>query len=198
MNKENKLEEHIVDSSKIKNKDIYVIPNKFQLVSMILMLFLYGGITYLLKQSIVVAVQGSLLATLLLYMSFVDLKLRLVSDYFILGIVSTALITLIPNLIVGNYAHCIYSLLAAIIIPIPLFVASFISSGGIGGGDIKLVSAVSLILGINKGLFALICGLILAVVIQLIVSKIKKIDKKTIKFALVPYLAVSAIVFYLV
>lgn len=194
--KKNNIEE--IDSSKIKNKDIYIKPNKWQLISMIVIFFASGFLNYFLTNSIILTVQASLFCTLLTYVAFVDYKLKLVSDYSVLALFLIGLITIIPNLIAGYYSFCIYSVISAIIIPIPLFIGAIISSGGIGGGDVKLVSAIAMILGINRGLFALIFGLMLAVIIQLIQIKVKKLDKKATSFALVPYLAVSSIIMFFI
>lgn len=187
-----------VDSSKIKNKDIYIKPNKWQTITLILTFIIFGGLNFLLSNSIVLAIQGSLFATLLTYVSFVDLKMKLVSDYSVLALFAIGLITIIPNLLTEHYSYCLYNLLAAIIVPIPLFIGALVSSGGIGGGDVKLISAIAFTLGINKGVYALIVGLLLAVIIQLVIVNIKKLDKKTTSFALVPYLAIGSIIFYVI
>ena len=184
------------DTSGIKNKDIIMKPNILEtclLCGTFIVAFLLG---LFLKNSIFIAIQGSLFSTILLYMSLIDIKYHLVSDFFILGIVAFSLITIVPMLIYKEYYASLWHLLAGIILPIPLFIASFTKSGGIGGGDIKFVAACSLLLGFDKGLYALLAGLLLSVIVQLIIINVKKLDKKETTFALIPYLSISYVIFY--
>ena len=61
---------------------------------------------------------------------------------------------------------------------------------GIGGGDVKMMAAVGLVLGVSKGIFALFFGCLLAVLVHPIRMKLKK---KGHVFAMGPYLAMGTL-----
>lgn len=69
-----------------------------------------------------------------------------------------------------------------------IFLLVYLVTGkkGIGGGDIKLMTAAGLLLGVQKIFFALFFGCVLAVLVQL---PLKWFWKKNSTFALGPYLA---------
>ena len=56
---------------------------------------------------------------------------------------------------------------------------------------------MAFLLGAWKGIFALIVGLLLAVVVTAVTNKVKKQDQKA-AFALVPYLWIGATIAYLI
>lgn len=187
------------DTSKIKNKDIYIVPNKLEVIGLIASFILGFLLGFFLKNSWIMGIQGALFTTISCYMAMVDAKLHLVSDYFVLAIFGISLITVIPALIDGYYMYCLWKLIAAIVLPIPLLIGTIVDkNGGIGGGDIKFVSAASFLLGVNKGIYGLILGLLVAIIIQLVIINIKKLDKKKTRFALIPYLAFSYVIFYFI
>ena len=69
--------------------------------------------------------------------------------------------------------------------------------GSYGGADIKIMAACTFLLGLGKGLTAVILGLLLAIVCTVIIRKINRQSMKE-SFALVPYLAVgSMLAFFL-
>ena len=61
---------------------------------------------------------------------------------------------------------------------------------GIGGGDVKLMAAVGLVLGVSEGFFALFIGCLLAVLVQPIRMKL---NKKGHVFAMGPYFAAGTL-----
>ena len=71
-----------------------------------------------------------------------------------------------------------------------IFLLVYLCSGekGIGGGDVKLMAAAGLVLGVQKIFWALFLGCLIAVLIQL---PLKLFGKKNSTFALGPYLALG-------
>jgi leader peptidase (prepilin peptidase)/N-methyltransferase len=90
--------------------------------------------------------------------------------------------------------------LLGILAAVPLVIISvWIAPNRLGGGDIKLVGATGLLLGLQATNFAMIIGLTLQVIIFLVMVCIKKLKKqefKGIAFPLAPCLAVGFLVVY--
>jgi prepilin signal peptidase PulO-like enzyme (type II secretory pathway) len=61
----------------------------------------------------------------------------------------------------------------------------------------KLSTALAFLLGWQRGLAALLVGLLLAVVVMLVVQKINSKKKKQ-PFALIPFLSVGALLMFLI
>ncbi|EQK76134.1 type IV leader peptidase family protein [Clostridioides difficile CD113] len=76
------------------------------------------------------------------------------------------------------------------------FLLAAVFCGGMGGGDIKLMAAAGLVLGLPAGIFATILGLSLV----LVYSVFLKICKKTqvIAVPLVPFLSAGCAAGYLI
>ena len=76
------------------------------------------------------------------------------------------------------------------------FLLAAVFCGGMGGGDIKLMAAAGLVLGLPAGIFATILGLLLV----LAYSVFLKICKKTqvIAVPLVPFLSAGCAAGYLI
>ena len=112
-------------------------------------------------------------------------------DWVWMGVAGTALIGLrfsnLPSMFLGA--------LAVLAIEIPL--AVWLKDRAIGGADIKLSTAGAFLLGWRRGLFALILGLALSVIVMPIIRKIRHEDNRK-AFALVPFLAVGIMTAYLV
>ena len=68
---------------------------------------------------------------------------------------------------------------------------------GIGGADIKLSTALAFLLGWQRGLAALIAGLLVAVIVMAIVQKLNR-KKRRQPFALIPFLASAATVLFFI
>lgn len=90
--------------------------------------------------------------------------------------------------------------LLGILATVPLvIIAVWIAPNRLGGGDIKLVGATGLLLGLQATNFAMIIGLILQIIIFLVMVCIKKMKKqefKGIAYPLAPCLAVGFLVVY--
>ncbi len=128
-------------------------------------------------------VKGVFLLLTLYYAAMQDIQTREVDDSVSIVIAMNALIQFDPS-------RWIYMLFGTVITALPLFIAALIKPGKLGGADIKIMAASGFLLGAEKGILALMIGLLLAVVCIPIYRTIKKKQKKA-AFALVPFLAVG-------
>jgi leader peptidase (prepilin peptidase)/N-methyltransferase len=103
----------------------------------------------------------------------------------------------ITALIDAGFADIPMMFLTAILITLPQLLITVLKPNCYGGADIKLMASCAFLLGIWKGVFAIIIGLLLAVICTLI---IRKVQKKNIKesFALIPYLAVGSMLAFFI
>ena len=128
---------------------------------------------------------------MLLYASVRDIKTREVPDsisvmLLILGLVDTD-IERFPSMLFG-----------ALLVFLPQFVSALINpSKALGGADIKISSSAAFLLGAQRGLFALIVGLTLAVIAMPIIRKIRKLPKDQ-PFPLIPFLSVGIVARYFI
>ena len=149
-----------------------------------LILLLVFGVT-------LTTVKGMILALLLLYASLSDLKTRRVSDcvsvmIFILSLVGFEA-AILPSMLIG-----------AMIVFIPQFALAIIRpSRACGGADLKISTAIAFMLGAGKGVFALIAGMLLAVIVMAIYNKVNAKDQKE-AFPLVPFLSIGAMLAYII
>jgi len=136
------------------------------------------------------SIKGLTLFMLLLYASNSDLKTREVSDNIPIMIVITALIGIgisnIPMMVLG-----------AICVTIPQLLIATLKPNSYGGADIKIMAACSFLLGLERGLVAIIVGLLLAVIMTITIRKIQKKDLKN-TFPIVPYLSIGSFLAFLI
>lgn len=132
-----------------------------------------------------------ILLTLLLYASVMDIKTREVPNpvsgmLLILGLVDKD-IDQLPSMIIG-----------ALLVFLPQFVSALINpSKALGGADIKITSSAAFLLGAQRGLFALIVGLTLAVIVMPIIRKIRNLPKDQ-PFPLIPFLSIGIVAGYFI
>ena len=142
----------------------------------VLLLFFFGCTT--------MAVRGILFSLILLLASFSDIKSRECDDWLHVMIVIVAFIGFelsgMPSM-----------LLSAFVISLLMILSIFIGKGRIGGADIKLCIASSLVLGLKGSVIGLTLGLVLAILMNI------KRNKKE-GFPLVPYLATGFMVAYFI
>ncbi len=134
--------------------------------------------------------RGGVLCFALLYASAADIRTREVPDCLPVTIAIAGLIGQTP-------AKLLVFLLAAVFVTLPQLAAAVWKPGSYGGADIKIMAACAFVLGLGKGLTAIIIGLLLAVVCTAV---IRKISRRSIResFALVPYLSAgSMLAFFL-
>lgn len=132
-----------------------------------------------------------ILALLLLYASLSDLKTRRVSD-------CVSIMIFILSLVGFEAANLPSMLIGAMIVFIPQFALAIIRPcRACGGADLKISTALAFMLGAGKGVFALIVGMLLAVIVMAIYNKVNAKDQKE-AFPLVPFLSVGAMLAYII
>ena len=94
---------------------------------------------------------------ILLLISIVDFKIHMIPDQlnmllFLAGIWSSFVFQKIT--ITGR-------VFGIFVVSIPFFIIAVLSSGGLGGGDIKLMAASGVLLGVTGNVFAACFGLLL-------------------------------------
>jgi leader peptidase (prepilin peptidase)/N-methyltransferase len=136
------------------------------------------------------SIKGLTLFMLLLYASNSDLKTREVNDNISIMITITALIGI-------GISNIPMMLLGAICVTIPQLLMATLKPNSYGGADIKIMAACSFLLGLERGLVAIIVGLLLAVIVTITIRKIQKKDLKD-TFPIVPYLSIGSFLAFLI
>lgn len=135
------------------------------------------------------AVKGILLCLILLYASYSDIKTREADDYLHIML---ALIALIGEVL----ADIPGMLLSGVLIALSLFMPMILCKGkAIGGADVKLSIAGAFLLGIGRGYFALMTGLTVGILANLIIQTRKS---QAEGFPLIPYLAAGFMAAYFI
>lgn len=136
-------------------------------------------------------IKGMLLFCILLSAVLSDLRTRKVTD-------SISIMLLILSFVGFEAANLPSMLIGAMIVFIPQFALAIIRpSRACGGADLKISTALAFMLGAGKGVFALIIGMLLAVIVMAIYNKVNAKDQKE-AFPLVPFLSVGAMLAYII
>lgn len=135
--------------------------------------------------------QGLAFFFVLLFASCSDLTSHTMDDYLWVMMLCLGLAS-IPTVGLSSM------LLGATMVFLPqLFVSLLPSHKALGGADIKLATSVAFLLGWQRGLAALLLGLLAAVIVMSIVQRVRKNMKKQ-PFALIPFLSAAAVVLFLI
>ena len=129
-------------------------------------------------------IKNLIFISILIYAGIYDYRKRIIPDKVHLIILMSAVLT---------DFNPIQSIIGLLILSIPFIIPIFFSENSIGGGDIKFVGSIGFFLGLNKGLVAIVIGLLLSI----IVSIIKKKDRNQ-SVPLGPYLATGSILTFLI
>ena len=136
-------------------------------------------------------IKTTILLALLLYASVRDIKTREVPD-------SVSVMLLILGLVDTDIGKFPSMLFGALLVFLPQFASALINpSKALGGADIKVSSSAAFLLGAQRGLFALIVGLTLAVIVMPIIVRIRKLQKYQ-PFPLIPFLSIGIVVGYFI
>jgi prepilin signal peptidase PulO-like enzyme (type II secretory pathway) len=135
-------------------------------------------------------IKGFIFFLILLYASNSDIQIREIENTIPVMVFITGFININSNAIPIMVGF-------ALLITIPILFVSCLRTDSLGGGDIKLISSLTFLLGLYKGLFTLIIGLFLALVCTMIFNILSK-NKKNKSFPLVPYLTIGSVVAYLI
>lgn len=129
-------------------------------------------------------------AALLIIASFVDIAHQEIPDEIVIGLLITGVLYTLLDL--PNWLNHVIGLFAG---GLPLLIIALIAQYGfkkeaMGGGDIKLMAALGLIIGWKLILFSLFLGVILGALTGLILMLLKKI-KRSEPLAFGPFLAIG-------
>ena len=127
----------------------------------------------------------------MLYASVMDIKTREVPD-------SVSVMLLILGLVDVSIKEIPQMLLGALLVFLPQFISALINpSKALGGADINITSSAVFLLGAQRGLFALIVGLTLAVIVMPIIRKIRNLPKDQ-PFPLIPFISIGIVAGYFI
>ena len=137
------------------------------------------------------------LVGILVAVSITDIKTRNIPNIFVLAIlllgIISAVLTTFGYPFPINKINLLERLGGAVIAFAPTFIIGS-KIGGIGGGDIKLLSVLGFLFGIEETIIMLLCTCIIgacAGIVKLVLSWIKKGADTTLAYA--PYIAVGSI-----
>jgi leader peptidase (prepilin peptidase)/N-methyltransferase len=165
------------DKYKIKKEIKMIIP----LIAGILSLLIYYKYGHTLKIA-----KYILIIQIILSITAVDLSMKLIPDrlniaLFVIGII---------NLFVTK---SYYSGIMSFFISGLLFLGLALITGGIGGGDVKLIAPLGLIFGIIPTLYLICYSFIVAGAVSIILMITKKAKMGT-EIALAPYIGIATII----
>lgn len=131
--------------------------------------------------------QAVFFIALLCAASVMDLTKRIVPNWICLGIAGGSIIGFTPVKLLG------------ILIALPFLLAA-VFFGGMGGGDIKLMAACGLVLGLPKGLLAAMSGLSLLLIYVAIYRIVCRVQRREAKkaFPLAPFLSAGCLLAYFI
>ena len=119
--------------------------------------------------------------------SAIDFAKRIIPNWLSIAIATISILDFTPVKMLG------------ILVALPFLVAA-IFCGGMGGGDIKLMAACGLVLGLPKGLLAATAGLsllLLYVVVYRIFCKVQRREAQN-AFPLAPFLSAGCLLAYFI
>lgn len=139
----------------------------------------------------ITTIKGMILTLLMLYASLSDFKTRTAPDCITLMLIILSFVGFeardLPSMLIGS---------AVVFIP-QLALAMLKPNRAIGGADLKISTALAFLLGAEKGVFALVAGMLLAVATMTVYRKVKG-KNPTEAFPLVPFLWVGATLAYVI
>ena len=134
-----------------------------------------------------ITVRGIIFCLILLLSSYSDIRTRECSDWLHVMIVIAAFIGC-------EFASLPMMLVSAMFVGGIMLMTLLIANCDIGGADIKCAVACSFLLGFEKGIIALVVGMLLAVLLNAFKDK----EKRRGGFPLIPYLTVGYLAVYLI
>ena len=136
------------------------------------------------------AIKGFLLFLILLQASISDIKTRQVPDCLSAMILLTAFIQ-------AELIDLPAMLLSLLVVGLPQLIIAVVKPGTYGGADIKITASSAFLLGLWKGLFAIIIGLLAGIFIPCIVRLIKKQSLKE-GIPMIPYLSFGILLAFII
>ena len=127
------------------------------------------------EKSIVMAIVAALASSLFICVFFIDLEHKLVFDRFVIMICALGLVAAFADPFYGWASHFVGGIVGFG----SFFVIGFAhylirKREGLGGGDVKLAGAAGLLLGWERFIFSVVIAAVIASVVLLILSRVKK------------------------
>lgn len=137
------------------------------------------------------AFKGMILLFILLYASCSDITSRTVDDSVFLMILLLACVGYRPEKFLSM-------ILGALIVFVPQVALNVIKPArAIGGADIKITTSIAFLLGVEKGIAALVMGLIIAIAYKVVKARSDK-QNVTAPFPLIPFITAGSMIAYLI
>lgn len=116
----------------------------------------------------------------LLGAAVIDIKTKTIPNFIPLSLVILRVLVLIYELIFEDSALSYFagSLVGALVCMFFLLIANKLSKGGIGGGDIKLISAVGFLCGLSVAFYTMLFSLIACSIVSACLLAFKKCTAK--------------------
>lgn len=137
-----------------------------------------------------------LLAAILLAISVSDIRSRKIPNMLVIAFLSVQLASIIAQSVnvqegvkQALFAAVFYVIATALLFLVMHLLSGVIGKNGIGGGDIKLITAFACVLGISRAMLACIIACALA----LLFARLKGLGKSD-AFPFGPFLSIGAIV----
>ncbi|MFT9493886.1 prepilin peptidase [Anaerosolibacter sp.] len=131
-------------------------------------------------------VKGFLFFMLLSIASYTDIKTRTIPNIIHVLIMMVGLIQI----------DLVDSILGFLIVPLPFFIMAYVKEGSIGGGDVKLMAACGINLGLITAYSSMILGLSIAIIIHYLLV-IQLVSSPDSSIPLAPYLSIGSILILL-
>ena len=149
------------------------------------LLHLYYGFSYLFFLCVV-------LGGVLLVLSLIDLDIREIPHSLLFLILLLGVMTFVFSFFSFSLSNTVWweHLVGAFVIALPLFLLMMLT-GGIGGGDVKLMFCLGLFLGYRLTLFSFVVGVVVAAVVALIL-RLTCGKGNRYQLPLVPFLSLGA------
>ncbi|HCU56159.1 MAG TPA: hypothetical protein DIC18_02355 [Clostridiales bacterium] len=152
---------------------------------LLLYVFFYGQYSFYLY---------AVLIAVLLSLSLIDLDIREVPHSLMLAVLGIGVLVFVFSFFTFSQADTIWweHLVGAVVISVPLFILMMVT-GGIGGGDVKLMFCLGLVLGFKLTFFAFLVGVVVAALCA-IVLRLAFGKGGQYQLPLVPFLSLGTLV----
>ena len=134
-----------------------------------------------------ITVRGIIFCLILLLSSYSDIRTRECSDWLHVMIVIAAFIGC-------DFASLPMMIVSAMFVGGIMLMTLLIANSDIGGADIKCAVACSFLLGLERGIIALVGGMLIAILLNAFKDK----EKRRGGFPLIPYLTAGYLAVYLI
>lgn len=177
------------ESAKIKDKDIKIPLSPLFCILTVLSSTILSSAIYLIQRDIIFTFQAFITFILLVWVSAVDIKLHLAPNWVSLAFLILGVPNIVRLLIAGNFMDMLVNYVGGMFVGfILLFISALMTKGGIGAGDIKIMTSLGLVVGLDSIFMGQMFGLLYAAIGSIVLLIFKKADKKT-RIPLLPFLS---------